>query len=428
MFDKKNVLVFPCGSEIGLEIHRSLLNSIHFNVFGASSVDDHGKFVYKNYISDLPFIESKNFIGEVNKIIEKFKIDFIFPAHDSVVLKLAQNIHKIKAKIITAPIETCEICRSKKKTYEKFKNMIDVPKIYNSLDENIEYPVFIKPNIGQGSKGTYMISYKKDIEYYISTGNDLLISEYLPGVEYTVDCFTNRAGKLLFAKGRERKRIYSGISVSSTPVYDEMFEEIANKINSVLKFQGVWFFQLKRRSNGELVLLEIASRIAGTMSLYRGLGVNFALLSLYDAMEIEVDIIANDFDLIVDRALITRFYHNIVYEAIYIDLDDTLINDTGVNEELIKLLYFAKNNNKEIILISKHEGDISRTLLDNCISEQLFDEIIHIKKDEEKTKYMTNKKAVFIDDSFSERLKVQKKLNIPVFGLDATEILYDWRK
>ena len=31
----KNVLVFPCGSEIGLEINRALSQSKHFKIFGA---------------------------------------------------------------------------------------------------------------------------------------------------------------------------------------------------------------------------------------------------------------------------------------------------------------------------------------------------------------------------------------------------------
>jgi len=59
---KKNVLVFPCGSEIGLEIYRSLSKSIHFNIIGASSIDDHGKFIFQNYIGDAPFVEDANFI------------------------------------------------------------------------------------------------------------------------------------------------------------------------------------------------------------------------------------------------------------------------------------------------------------------------------------------------------------------------------
>ena len=65
---KKNILVFPCGSEIGLEIYRSLRYSIHFNLIGASSVEDHGRFVYENYIGGLPYITDSNFIDAIREI------------------------------------------------------------------------------------------------------------------------------------------------------------------------------------------------------------------------------------------------------------------------------------------------------------------------------------------------------------------------
>ena len=61
---KKNILVFPCGSEVALEIYRSLEYSTYFNLIGGNSVDDHGKFVFKNYIGNIPFVTDKNFIEE----------------------------------------------------------------------------------------------------------------------------------------------------------------------------------------------------------------------------------------------------------------------------------------------------------------------------------------------------------------------------
>ena len=104
-----NVLVFPCGTEIGLEIYRSLANSKHFEIYGSSSMDDHGKFVYKNYISNIEFVDSINFINEINSLTEKFKIDFIIPAHDSVVLKLAQHQNELKAKVIFKPVRFVDL-------------------------------------------------------------------------------------------------------------------------------------------------------------------------------------------------------------------------------------------------------------------------------------------------------------------------------
>ena len=79
--------------------------------------------------------------------------------------------------------------------------------------------------------------------------------EYLPGKEYTVDCFTNLSGKLIFARGRGRNRIKLGISVNTEPVDEsenKNFFELAEKINSQLHQKGGWFFQLKEDKNGEL--------------------------------------------------------------------------------------------------------------------------------------------------------------------------------
>lgn len=75
---KKNVLVFPCGSEIALEIHRSLLHSTHFRLIGANSVDDHGKFVYQDYIDGVPFVTSPDFIPTIKRIIKEWQIDIVY--------------------------------------------------------------------------------------------------------------------------------------------------------------------------------------------------------------------------------------------------------------------------------------------------------------------------------------------------------------
>lgn len=420
---KKRVLVFPCGSEIGLEIYRSLKNSIHFEVFGASSIEDHGCFVFENYINNIPFVEDKNFIEEINSIVDKYKIDFIFPAHDSVVLKLAQNQEKINAKIITSPPQTCEICRSKTKTYGKLQNIIKTPKIL-SVKEKIDFPVFIKPDVGQGSKGAHKINNEKELNFYLLKTNDIIISEYLPGKEYTIDCFTNKNGELLFAEGRERGRINNGISVNSKPIQNPKFQEIAQKINSELSFRGVWFFQLKEDFQGKMVLMEIAPRIAGTMGLYRGLGINFAQLSLFDAMDIDVEILNNKFEIELDRALYSKYKTDLDYDTVYIDFDDTIIVDNKVNPEMITLLYSLQNKNKKIILITKHKENIESTLEKFNIHKKLFNEIIHISKSENKVDYITGTKAIFIDDSFAERKKVTEIKAIPTFDTTSVNVIF----
>jgi len=422
---KKRILVFPCGSEIGLEIHNALEYSRHVELYGGSSVDDHGNFVYKNYIGGLPFIYDKNFISKLNKIITEYKIDYIYPAHDDVVYKLAKNEKKIACKLIGPTDKTAEICRFKAKTYEFFKNLLPVPKVYENATEIKRYPVFLKPNAGQGSRGTFVANNKDEVEHYLRRDKSLLILEFLPGREYTVDCFTNRNGKLLFAGPRVRARIQNGISVNTFPVKNKhTFINYAEIINSNLKLRGAWFFQVKRNSYGKLVLLEIANRIAGSMALYRNLGINFPLLTIYDMSGINVRILQNNYRIELDRALANRFKIYLDYDEVYVDLDDCLLIKQNLNTRLISFLFQCVNNNKKIYLITRRARNLGDILQKYRINH-LFDKIYKIDNKQAKSDLIKNSKAIFIDDSFAERLEVYTKKRIPVFSVDAIECLLE---
>lgn len=419
----KNVLVFPCGSEIGLEVNRSLKYSKHFKVFGASSIDDHGKFEFENYISGIPNVDSEDFIQKINQLCILFDIKYIIPAHDSVVLKLAKYAMEISATIITSPYETCRICRSKSETYKTFNGILPIPKTYN-IYEDITFPVFLKPDVGQGSKGTYTVNSYEDMHYYVRKDKTLLPLEYLPGKEYTIDCFTNYNGELIFCEGRQRRRINNGISVNSKLVTNPKFKELGELINNKLTMNGAWFFQVKESVNGELVLMEIAPRIAGTMELFRNMGINFVQLSLFNAMGIDVSIIKNNIDLEIDRALYAKFKLNYGYRHVYIDFDDTIIINNKVNPNMMKFIYHCHNTRKYIHLLTKHKADIKRALQYHFIPEYLFDSITQIQQSEDKSDFIKYiEESIFIDDSFSERKKVSDKLGIPVFDVDAIDCL-----
>ncbi|EOO13024.1 ATP-grasp domain-containing protein [Bacillus cereus] len=426
---KKNVLVFPCGSEIGLEINNALRYVKDVQLYGASSIADHGKFVYQNYIENVPNIHDDNFVNSLNQVIEKYSIDFIIPAHDSVVLKLAQNQENIEAKVITSDKMTCEVARSKKKTYEVFADEFFTPYMYERVEDVKEFPVFLKPDVGQGSQGIALAKDIEDLKFHMNKSPELLILEYLPGKEYTIDCFTDKSGELRFIGMRERKRVKSGISVNSaTLIYSEQIKKIAHTINDKLNFQGVWFFQVKEDVDGEFKLLEIATRIAGTMGLYRNKGINFPLLSLYDRMGYDIEVHENDFSIEVDRALINRFSLDISYERVYIDFDDTITLGEKVNPMTMMFLYQCLANYKEIILVTKHVKEILETLAALKIDKNMFSKIVHISRDDEKHKYMNNNiSSIFIDDSYSERKKIKQITGIPVFDLDSLECLIDWR-
>jgi hypothetical protein len=239
-----------------------------------------------------------------------------------------------------------------------------------------------------------------------------------------VDCFTDKEGKLLFSEGRVRQRISGGISVNSVTVNDDRFSAIAEDINKKIKFRGVWFFQVKENTNGELVLMEMAPRVAGTMGLARCKGINLVLLSLYDAMDYKVSVFKNNYTLVVDRALQNIYEHDIKYEHVYLDFDDLVIFDNRVNPAVMAFVYQCLNNKISIHLITKHKEDLETSLKKYRLGNT-FDELIWIKDDSEKHTYIKEKNAIFIDDSFLERQKVHNALKIPVFDSHMIESLME---
>jgi len=422
---KYNILVFPCGSEIGLEVFRSLRYSTHFNLIGASSIDDHGKFVYENYIENVPFIDSEDVIPFLRRIVKEYSIDAIYPTMDKVIEKLKLNELILDCKVISSCYETTQICLNKLKTYETFKKYLHVPIIYNEVNDIKEYPVFIKPEIGYGSRDVFRAENEYDAFHFLSMNKNkkYIICEYLPGKEYTVDCFTNRHGELKFVGPRARNRINNGISVNTTLVKDvSEFWDIAAIINKIIPFRGAWFFQVKEDKNKKLTLLEIAARLGGSSGLYRCLGVNFALLSVFDIFDIDIEIIKNNYDIELDRALTNNYKTNLFYKVVYVDFDDCLVINQKLNLELIKFLYQAVNNGKKIILLTKSKNDI-KTLVKKYKISELFDEIVSINQNDNKYKFIRESDAIFIDDSFREREEIIKNLNIPVFSPDMVESL-----
>lgn len=421
-----NVLVFPCGSEIGLEVNEALKRDKHVKLFGLSSVPCHGKFVFENYIEGISFISSDSFMDELNAVIDEHDIDVLIPAYDDVILMLSDRREELHCRLVTSGAETCRIARSKKQTYMLFEGCDFIPRMYdiNEIREG-DLPLFAKPDIGQGSEGAFMVKSLEDLEVIKKSGKEYIICELLPGKEYTVDCFTDNDGRIISMSMRGRNRIRNGISVNTTTeVLTDEVRLIGEAINDKIRFEGVWFFQIKMDSRGKFKLLEVAPRVAGSMSLSRVRGFNYILNSVYQAMGYQVKGIANYIaDVEEDRALSNEFRIGIEYSTVYIDFDDTIIIGDSVNAEAIAFLYECANRGKTIKLISRHAHKEQDTLERFRIDCRIFDEIIHVCEKELKSSFIKEKDAIFIDDSFRERADVSEKCGIPVFDIDCIPAL-----
>jgi len=176
-----NVLVFPCGSEVGLELYRSLRWATEVTLFGGSSASsDHGKYVYERYIGGLPFIDDPQFVEALRALVVRHRIDLIFPAMDCVATRLAEVVEQLPCRIVTSPVETCRICGSKQATYRRLAGVVRTPELFSGPEASSSWPVFLKPDCGYGSRGVAIARTPEEVAFHLKQNPSLLVLEYLP--------------------------------------------------------------------------------------------------------------------------------------------------------------------------------------------------------------------------------------------------------
>lgn len=430
--DKKRVLIFPSGSEGALEIYNALRYNLHFELYGFSGKKNYTDFIYPPgryyYGDERLFVNHKDFKKTFIDLLKRFEIQYIIPTFDDVALQLTKIGEELPATVVASPYETVTAASDKRLMYQEIRDLDFCPTVYAKAEAVDSYPVFVKPACSTGSKGTALATDFQQLQHILSAQEEPVICEYLPGEEATVDCFTDRHGQLLFVGPRMRERIWHGITFRGKTIpLTEQLGNIAEQLNARLKFRGAWFFQAKRDRNGQFKLLEFSARQATNSSLYTKLGINFSLLSLFDAMEMDVDILFNDCPIEQERKLCASYRFHWEYDAVYIDLDDTLIVHGAVNTTAMKFLYQCINRRKRLVLLTRHFLNLDETLGTHRISKNIFDEIIWIRDDTPKANYIAKERAIFIDNYFKERVLVKKRLGIPVFDVDAIDCLIDDR-
>ena len=416
----RRVLVFPAGTEIGLEIHQALQNCKEVELFGAGlALSNHGPFVYERYY-ELPSIYEEGWLPALVDLCKNLFIDYIFPAYDDVIVALSQNRDDLPV-VLTGSEDVCRITRSKSLTYQALGSVVRVPRTF-TVSTAMRFPLFVKPDRGQGSQCTHRVTNHSELAAALTSAKEPIICEYLPGDEYTIDCFSDRDRGVLFCGARIRLRIRNGIAVHTRTVMLDEAKQIAENIHATLGMHGAWFFQLKRASNEELTLLEVAPRMAGSMSAHRMQGVNFPLLTIFEHERLPLKVMTNAIPIELDRSLKNQYLLGLRFEVLYIDLDDMLLVRGRVNLDAMRLVYSCINRNIEVILITRHDGDLDATLEKYRLTG-LFDEVIHIDRNGFKSEYIRHLNAIFVDDSFSERNDVHQRLGIPTFDCSMIDAL-----
>lgn len=421
------VLLFPGGTEIALELREALAACKEVRLFSAGiGGSNHAPFAFRHH-TVVPLVGQPGWLEALQRLIREERLTHIFPAHDDALVALAENAAALApARIVTSPVATCRLTRSKVDTHAALAAAVPTPRRFTRVEDVTSFPIFLKPDRGQGAQRTARADDAAQARELLREDPDRTLWEFLPGEEYTVDCFSDRDGGLLYASGRRRCRVRSGIAMHSQLVDDPIFADYARRIAQVLPLWGAWFYQVKRDAAGTLRLLEVAPRVGGTSALSRARGVNLPLLSLFEAERRPLAVRPGPQVVEIDRALRNRFRHNLEFRTVYLDYDDTVVVHDRVNVDVIRFAYQCIDRGIRVVLLTRHAGDLAAELERRRL-DRLFDAVVHLRAGESKATQVVDRPALFIDDSFAEREAVRAATDAAVADPTMIDLFLDDR-
>ncbi|HLG40082.1 MAG TPA: ATP-grasp domain-containing protein [Chitinophagaceae bacterium] len=281
-----------------------------------------GKYL-SNDFEAIPKADDPSFIDTILALCREKDIHIVLPLVTKELIPLSKHIKEFElagAKLIISPTTSLEIANDKSKLYQFLQwRGIEVPdfRIAETIEQfetaikELGHPgkiVCFKPSVSNGSRGFRIISNKIDEHQllfnekpnstYISYNDtirilsskpfpELLVSEFLPGEEYSVDCLA-RNGEAIIVAPRLRKKTINGISVEGEFVKEGSITEYCTQIIRELQLHGNIGIQVKKSGNGKFLVLEINPRVQGTISAALGAGVNLPVLAIKQELGLPV--------------------------------------------------------------------------------------------------------------------------------------------
>ena len=315
------VLMTGAGAPGGPGIIKALLKEPCFEIIVCDADPmASGKFLGLPFIQ-IPKATADNFIDTIIGICKEHLIKVVFPLVTMELFIFAANKERFKnlgIEVIVSEEKYLNVANNKRKLLDhlSFKG-ISVPRyrIVRTFDEfetackDLNYPynaVVMKPSVSNGSRGVRILSEafsEYDLIFNEKPGNlftkldkmrevlsgrsfpELIITEFLPGDEYTVDTIVKN-GKLKIVLPRKRSKMIGGISVAGNFVKNDAIISYCKEVIESMHLEGPIGVQVKADLEGNFKILEINPRIQGTSVSALGAGVNLPVLSIYNALNV----------------------------------------------------------------------------------------------------------------------------------------------
>jgi FMN phosphatase YigB (HAD superfamily)/glutathione synthase/RimK-type ligase-like ATP-grasp enzyme len=211
---------------------------------------------------------------------------------------------------------------------------VKVPLEVDPQQENIEFPLFIKPISGSAAIGTAKVNDEGDLKSCLKSLEEPILEEFISGAEYTVDVFCNKDAKALLAIPRKRLAVRGGEVAKGIIERDVELEKIACFVAESLECDSPITIQFIKRDD-EYVLIEINARLGGGLPLSIASGADWPLWILESVCGREPTVA----DHVSDGVIMSRFDDSVFerftetakakpdlskVKMLILDMDDTL--------------------------------------------------------------------------------------------------------
>jgi len=298
------------------------------------------------YLADgfyqLPAPENEHYLPTLLEIVRKENVKVIIPQTTREINILSQHkktFREQNCEIVVS--DYAGIHRANDKYHilkECEKTGVPYPRYHliNNQDQfqaalaQLDYPkqkVVVKPRHSNGMRGLRILTEEPmDIDTFVNTKPSgltinlenllrifdtgiipqFLVTEYLPGDEYSVDVFRNHSGIVVIPRLREQIR--SGISFHTTVTLREDIIDYSRRLAQSLDLHFCFGFQYKLDDAGVPKILESNPRVQGTMVTSVFAGFNMVYQSVIQCLGLPV---VCDQALVKDNVQFKRYWGGI---------------------------------------------------------------------------------------------------------------------
>lgn len=260
---KKRLLLTSAGGLTGIFLTKYFVNFPDIDIYCVDISHDNPLKKWTNNVFISPPINSIEYPSFIKEFIINNAIDMIIPITSfDVEFYSKKSNHELfnNAKMIVIEEDINNVLSNKELCYSFLQSIgISTPKVYD--EGSIEFPCFIKPIIGSGSKYSLKIDDQDELLFWTNKWKYSIIIEYLDGKEYTVDCLFNYDGKCVGYNTRERIKTVSGGATITQNVNIEGISQIIKILEDFGKIIGPINFQFKFVDN-KIVIFDFNTRLA----------------------------------------------------------------------------------------------------------------------------------------------------------------------